>query len=30
MAATGCPVRESFDPLAPEFLADPIDRKSVV
>src|SRR6266581_7843217 len=23
MAATGCPVRESFDPLAPEFLADP-------
>jgi cytochrome P450 len=23
MAATGCPVHESFDPLAPEFLADP-------
>ena len=23
MAATGCPVHEDFDPLAPEFLADP-------
>jgi cytochrome P450 len=23
MAATGCPVHEGFDPLAPEFLADP-------
>jgi hypothetical protein len=21
--ATGCPVREEFDPLSPEFLADP-------
>jgi cytochrome P450 len=23
MAATGCPVHEGFDPLAPDFLADP-------
>lgn len=23
MAASRCPVREDFDPLAPEFLADP-------